>query len=344
MAGFFITLFTFSASAPLFLGAVSATIDLDDQVMLLQAELAAKAEEKQDVYVVGSDDEDSSCPMSSQGLPNTPCAESRSKAASPETGLVMEEPPLFGSISALKKEVQTEDKPDTPEAAVSAPTAAVGYFVDLLVLVVICDGLRRWRQKAPAPLKTPSLKTRACVDGWQGFMKAAMEGDVERCQLLSIDGVDLDRTDVWGCTVLHAAARGGKVQIVDSLLEQGAKVDCIDAWDETPLHLAARAGHADVCDLLVERGAAVDAVNAQDWTPLVVAAHEGKEDTCKALLARGGGAGNLEDKDIPSLLSSLLLQQVIAGGSALEDDGAAMEQEALRREREDFMEQFAKDD
>ena len=27
--------------------------------------------------------------------------------------------------------------------------------------------------QAPAPLKTPSLKTRACVDGWQGFQRAS---------------------------------------------------------------------------------------------------------------------------------------------------------------------------
>mmetsp|Transcript_45917 Transcript_45917/g.86139 ORF Transcript_45917/g.86139 Transcript_45917/m.86139 type:complete len:347 (-) Transcript_45917:79-1119(-) len=118
--------------------------------------------------------------------------------------------------------------------------------------------------------------------------------------------------EVWGCTALHVAAHCGCASAAEALLLRGACVNMTDTWDETALHFAARSGSTQVCELLIAYGAKLDAVNARDWTPLVVAAHAGHEAVCKLLLSHGAGVGGLADSELPTLLTSLLVQNMFA--------------------------------
>mmetsp|Transcript_71987 Transcript_71987/g.156868 ORF Transcript_71987/g.156868 Transcript_71987/m.156868 type:complete len:117 (+) Transcript_71987:1942-2292(+) len=90
-----------------------------------------------------------------------------------------------------------------------------------------------------------------------------------------------------------------------------ALVHCREAWDETPLHVAARSGFVDALRELCSRGANLDSLNADDKTPLVLAAEAGHKAASEFLLDLGAGAGGMEDKDLPALLTVLLVQRAI---------------------------------
>jgi hypothetical protein len=71
-------------------------------------------------------------------------------------------------------------------------------------------------------------------------------------------GLDLDRRDADGRTLLHLAAGDGRLSMVAWLVEQGADVDIEDAAGVRPVQLAADAGHSAVTALLLSVGAFLD--------------------------------------------------------------------------------------
>lgn len=217
----------------------------------------------------------------------------------------------------------TQSAEDAPPASTTTLAGAMlGYILDATVCALVLDGLRRWWQRRAGGMPP---------EGWDGLMQAALAGDTKRCEALLDNATPIIGSDLWGCTVLHAASKGGSVPVVKRLLEHGALVDEPDSWDETPLHLAARAGHANICELLLAHGAPIDAVNAQDWTPLVVAADAGHADICNLLLARGSSVAGLNKATLPPLLVCLL------HASAPEEEKQA--EEPGRMEEEDFWEE-----
>eukprot|EP00429_Kryptoperidinium_foliaceum_P086815 CAMPEP_0176193352 /NCGR_PEP_ID=MMETSP0121_2-20121125/5441_1 /TAXON_ID=160619 /ORGANISM="Kryptoperidinium foliaceum, Strain CCMP 1326" /LENGTH=374 /DNA_ID=CAMNT_0017532065 /DNA_START=72 /DNA_END=1197 /DNA_ORIENTATION=+ len=203
------------------------------------------------------------------------------------------------------------------EAEAESPVLAraVAVVLQLLIAAVVLDGARRCGHTKHGRLAPPAGAPAgsACpVAGWELFMDTALKGDEAPCaQLLAAPSWSMTREDAWGCTALHAAAKGGAADAARRLLELGARADDRDVWEETPLHLAARAGQTACCEALLDAGAEIDAINAEDQTPLVVAALAGKEATCRALLDRGATAGGLSDSGLPCLLSELIARDVL---------------------------------
>jgi len=204
-----------------------------------------------------------------------------------------------------------EDKVEVQE---SPPRSALAGVLEVLIVLIVLDGFRRWqsaqKEEKKVGQKTISETAKESNDssGWEALMQAALAGDAVKADkaLRGVPFAKLSHADVWGCTALHAAAKGGCTEVVQMLLQRGATVHDRDAWDETPLHLAARAGKAGACETLVAFGADIDALNAQDWTPLVVAADAGHKMLCSMLLARGAGVAGLPHADLPFLLHGLL--------------------------------------
>lgn len=208
------------------------------------------------------------------------------------------------------------------QLAADACSSVLGACLHVLSFVVIADGLRRWRRSthpaaddacdgaATSRLSAEVLRSHpSSGDGWSELMQAALSSDALRFHALFDAGASTMGVDMWGSTVLHAAAKGGSTPIVETLLTQvqrdgsaGATINDLDAMDETPLHIAARAGHVGVCMLLRSHGAVIDAANAQGWTPLVLAAHEEQIAVCEALLSCGATAGGLQHEHLPQLL------------------------------------------
>jgi len=122
----------------------------------------------------------------------------------------------------------------------------------------------------------------------------------------------IHQEDPYGCTALHIAAHCGSAAMVRLLLERGAKVDAYEAWDETPLHFAARSGSFEVCKVLLDHGASIDATNAYGWTPLLAAGYAKQQGSCEFLLSHGAGAGEVDETDLPPLVSNLIVSRIFS--------------------------------
>ncbi|XP_025964391.1 inversin isoform X3 [Dromaius novaehollandiae] len=135
-------------------------------------------------------------------------------------------------------------------------------------------------------LKHPSVKDDSDLEGRTSFMWAAGKGsdDVIRTMLnLKLD-IDINMTDKYAGTALHAAALSGHVNTVKLLLEHNAQVDALDVMKHTPLFRACEMGHKEVIQTLIEGGAGVDLVDQDGHSPLHWAALGGNADVCQILI------------------------------------------------------------
>mmetsp|Transcript_123275 Transcript_123275/g.343232 ORF Transcript_123275/g.343232 Transcript_123275/m.343232 type:complete len:338 (-) Transcript_123275:273-1286(-) len=286
------------AVSPLALESLAVKQVLVDHLSLLQAEVEkAKGSTKHTELVEFKEqrDKESFCRQLADGALSDGSTEGLCSYFAEETTEVL--PTAIPKEPTQKPQVWRE-QPATLPATAGGTT--LGYILDFLVLGLVLDGIRRWRKKRQSePNET---------DSWDTLMQAALAGDAKRFEALLSKAMTIAGADLWGCTLLHAASKGGSVPVVQKLLAQGASVNELDSWDDTPLHIAARVGHAEICELLLAHGAAIDVVNAQDWTPLVVAADAGHEAMCCMLLGRGAGVADLQEAAMPPLLTSLLTQ------------------------------------
>ncbi|XP_029157445.1 ankyrin repeat domain-containing protein 39 [Nylanderia fulva] len=90
----------------------------------------------------------------------------------------------------------------------------------------------------------------------RGLWRAALEGDVERVEMLLKRGHDARAEDSAGYTPLHYAARNGHYRVCEILLQHGADVDATTpSLKSTSLHRAAIQGHAATVETLLRHGA-----------------------------------------------------------------------------------------
>lgn len=296
---------------------------IGDEMSLLQADVVVKAQQRAATPVAKASAavprageaaaaSDSFCEVGPVSGAGDAAAQGAEVPAEAEAGDV-------AVATATLQSVATLDVASAPALGVAGPLpaqprSAFAGILEVLIVLIVLDGCRRWQalqkeEKSKGPKiagDTTNRSNESC--GWEDLMQAALEGDALRTAkaLRKVPYTKLSHADVWGCTALHAAAKGGSGEAVQMLLERGATADDRDAWDETPLHLAARAGQAAACEALLAFGADADALNAQDWTPLVVAADAGHKQLCSMLLARGAGVAGLSQADLPFLLRGLL--------------------------------------
>ncbi|KFQ34199.1 Inversin, partial [Merops nubicus] len=135
-------------------------------------------------------------------------------------------------------------------------------------------------------LKHPSVKDDSDLEGRTSFMWAAGKGsdDVIRTILTLKLDIDINMTDKYAGTALHAAALSGHVSTVKLLLEHNAQVDALDVMKHTPLFRACEMGHKEVIQTLIQGGARVDLVDQDGHSPLHWAALGGNADVCQILI------------------------------------------------------------
>ncbi|XP_052474363.1 inversin isoform X1 [Carassius gibelio] len=145
-------------------------------------------------------------------------------------------------------------------------------------------------------LKHPSVRDEPDLEGRTAFMWAAGKGsdDVIKTMLDLKKDLDINMTDKYGGTALHAAALSGHVSTVRLLLEQGAMVDPLDVMKHTPLFRACEMGHRDVILTLIKGGARVDLVDIDGHSALHWAALGGNAEVCEVLM-ENGISPNLQD-------------------------------------------------
>ncbi|XP_029331942.1 inversin isoform X4 [Mus caroli] len=135
-------------------------------------------------------------------------------------------------------------------------------------------------------LQHPSVKDDSDLEGRTSFMWAAGKGndDVLRTMLSLKSDIDINMSDKYGGTALHAAALSGHVSTVKLLLDNDAQVDATDVMKHTPLFRACEMGHRDVIQTLIKGGARVDLVDQDGHSLLHWAALGGNADVCQILI------------------------------------------------------------
>jgi hypothetical protein len=97
--------------------------------------------------------------------------------------------------------------------------------------------------------------------------------------------------DILKETILHHAARAGRVDIINVLINADVEVNFVSADGQTALIQATRNGHLEVVNSLINAGADVNYVSADGTTALMVAINE-KHLNVFFALRRAGAQGN----------------------------------------------------
>jgi len=267
-------------------------------------------------------------------------ASSKSQMSEPRSSLLLGDSDAEDDEDSLITGMTVKKTASASASDVNDPAFYLGVCLDILVFLIIMDGVRRYcgtsKETAPPesqsstgglsralmtqqPRCTGSQLAKDAAAAAAKLHEAVRAGEVDKCAAIFNDAdVYLTRrilgeADLWGCNALHLAAASGSAEIVSMLLERGgssARVNAVDAWDQTALHFAARAGSVAVCKMLVDRGASVDAVDAQEFTPLHVAGKLRHEATCEFLLDSGAGLRSTSDANVPPMLSALLVKRM----------------------------------
>ena len=103
------------------------------------------------------------------------------------------------------------------------------------------------------------------ANGETPLMLAAIQNQIELCQLLIDRGADVNRP---GWTPLHYAATRGHREAIRLLLEHDAYIDSESAQGVTPLMMAARYGSPLSVKLLLEEGADPTLADSNNATAL----------------------------------------------------------------------------
>ncbi|KAG9477787.1 hypothetical protein GDO78_013001 [Eleutherodactylus coqui] len=131
-----------------------------------------------------------------------------------------------------------------------------------------------------------SVRDEADLEGRTAFMWAAGKGSDEVLKvMLELDReLEINRTDKYGGTALHAASLSGQISTVRVLLENRAQVDAADVMKHTPLFRACEMGHREVISTLIKGGAKVHLVDKDGRSPLHWAALGGNANVCQILI------------------------------------------------------------
>ena len=116
---------------------------------------------------------------------------------------------------------------------------------------------------------------------------AARCGRVTTMRLLIRRGCDVDSFDGRGLTPLHCAAEMGQTKAVRELIRNGASTSVVAGNCGTPLHQAAIAGHVKTAVAMLEEGCPLNVVDSVGATVLHFAAAGGNVELVKELVGRG---------------------------------------------------------
>lgn len=125
------------------------------------------------------------------------------------------------------------------------------------------------------------------TENWHKLLQEKKDADI--LKLIS-DGMDIQRKDSTGNTLLHALARAKqRINLMEALIEKNANVNARNKAGWTPLHIAVVNGSYAKAKLLVEKGADVNAEIKEhdDDTPLHLASWQDDKKMAQMLIKQG---------------------------------------------------------
>lgn len=205
-------------------------------------------------------------------------------------------------------------------------------FMDQIMARKVVEGEKR------GPLKTTEL------------MKAALNGDTNRVQMLLNAGSDINKENGIGLTALHAAAQGGHKEIAQLLIENGAEINHAKNDGNTALHSAAKRGRAGVVNLLLNNGADTTLTNKQEQDACGLATKNDHKTIAESITLKRpvpvNVSGAKRDGDLKGILSGSdgplekqdqkqpIAKQVISQREGSENSGPAHEKILEERSRQ----------
>ncbi|XP_071138271.1 uncharacterized protein [Mytilus edulis] len=107
---------------------------------------------------------------------------------------------------------------------------------------------------------------------------------------------NVNRTDIFGCSPLYKACKGGKTNVVKLLLDNSCDVCICNRFAMSSLFVACEGGYADIVNMLIENNADVYRCNSKGESPLYVACKGGHINTVKVLLQNKADASRCDNK------------------------------------------------
>lgn len=125
-------------------------------------------------------------------------------------------------------------------------------------------------------------------DDHHDFISAAANGDVNKLNLLSKQGVDIYVTDSNGWNALFHSVYHNQIDATRHLLNQFCfDPNVKDIYGITPIIIASKNGNIDMIDLLVHRGADIYAVDVAGWNVLICGSFYEHSEVIDYFLQRG---------------------------------------------------------
>lgn len=99
------------------------------------------------------------------------------------------------------------------------------------------------------------LVNKRANNGDSPIIKAALNGHLELCEYLLVNGADINDSNSHGWTALHYAANNGYKDICEFLIQNGADINAKSKYGKRPLGLSMSFNHVDVTEYLQSKGA-----------------------------------------------------------------------------------------
>lgn len=144
---------------------------------------------------------------------------------------------------------------------------------------------------------------------------AVLHENVEMCELLVKNNVNPNRTNCYGDSALHYAAKFNKADIcAKKLVELGANVNILNRDKQTPLHVAVSEQNLKFVEALIHAKARIDALDKDNRSPLYIGVKNNVTLDIIDILVKNGAEFRFDCKHTFSVYDLIISPYVISEG------------------------------
>ncbi len=129
---------------------------------------------------------------------------------------------------------------------------------------------------------------------------AAISGDISKAAIAIRNGININKKNAQGSTVLAISIQAEQQKMANWLLKRGAETKSINNNNDTALHLAILHDMSELVHALIKKGVNLNRQNKQGRTPLMLAIKNKNIELIKALLNQGADAFIKDSKGLNS--------------------------------------------
>ena len=174
------------------------------------------------------------------------------------------------------------------------------------------EGLTDLQNRAllKALAKDPNERFKSCIQ-FITALGAGVESEEVR-SWMSGRGIAIGTKNSRGLTLMHFAARDGRIDVLNWLKINGEEVDCVDNDGKTPLFYAATSGRTGVITWLKSEGCEINATAKDGSTPMHYAAARGFWEFMRVLKKLGAKVDIEDDNGQTPMFNAVITGRVNA--------------------------------